>query len=136
MSFGDYFSGHAASYREFRPTYPPELFAWLASVAPGRELGWDCGTGNGQAAAGLGEHFDLVIASDASAKQIEHAKPHPRVHYVVAPAERSPLEDNCVDLTLVAQALHWFDHDRFYSEVRRVSRPEGFSPPPATSMCT
>lgn len=122
-SFRDHFSGHAAEYREFRPAYPPELFTWLASVAPARSIAWDCGTGNGQAAAGLAEHFNLVIASDASSKQIEQAELHPKVHYVVAPAERPPLEDGCVDLTLVAQALHWFDHDRFYAEVRRVSRP-------------
>src|SRR4029079_17709816 len=28
-----------------------------------------------------------------------------------------------VDLITVAQALHWFDLDRFYAEVRRVARP-------------
>ena len=28
-SFKDHFSGHAADYRAFRPTYPPELFAFL-----------------------------------------------------------------------------------------------------------
>src|SRR5262249_10842045 len=32
-----------------------------------------------------------------------------------------PIETASVDLTTVAQALHWFDHDRFYAEVRRVS---------------
>src|SRR5271157_1406269 len=37
----------------------------------------------------------------------------------------SPLKDACVDLVTVAHALHWFDHDRFYAEVRRVVRPSG-----------
>lgn len=45
------------------------------------------------------------------------------VRYAVAPAEDSGLEDASVDLVTVAQALHWFDHDRFYAEVRRVARP-------------
>jgi hypothetical protein len=40
-------SGHAAEYREFRPAYPPELFTYLASLTSGRQLAWDCGTGNG-----------------------------------------------------------------------------------------
>src|SRR5690606_19089274 len=42
--------------------------------------------------------------------------------YEIAPAEASGLPDDSVDLVLVAQALHWFDLDRFYAEVRRVAR--------------
>ena len=122
-SFRDHFSEYAADYREFRPEYPPALFAFLASVAPGRELAWDCGTGNGQAAIGLAARFARVFATDASSQQIQQAEPHARIEYAVAPAERCPLPDRVVDLVLVAQALHWFDHDRFYAEVRRVCRP-------------
>lgn len=122
-SFKDHFSGHAADYRAFRPTYPPELFAFLASASPSRELAWDCGTGSGQAAVVLAEHFARVFATDASVEQVENAQPHPHVEYAVAPAEACPLPDACVDLATVAQALHWFDHDRFYAEVRRVCKP-------------
>ena len=35
----------------------------------------------------------------------------------------APLADHSVDLVTVAQALHWFDFERFFAEVRRVSRP-------------
>ena len=125
LAFRDHFSGHAADYREFRPVYPPELFALLASLAPGHELAWDCGTGNGQAAVGLAEHFERIFATDASTKQIQEAEPHPKIEYGIAPAERCPLSNACVDLVLVAQALHWFDFDKFYAEVRRVCRPGG-----------
>ena len=124
-SFKDHFSGHAADYRTFRPTYPPELFTFLASLVPTHELAWDCGTGSGQAAMPLAEHFARVFATDASAEQVKNANPHPKVEYEVAPAEKCPLPDGSVDLVLVAQALHWFDHDRFYSEVRRVCKPGG-----------
>ena len=123
--FKDHFSGHARDYRAFRPTYPPELFAFLASVSPARALAWDCGTGSGQAAVGLAEHFARVLATDASAEQLKHAQPHPRVEYVVAPANKCPLPDASVDLVTVAQALHWFNLDGFYSEVRRTCRPGG-----------
>jgi len=124
-AFKDHFSGHAADYRSFRPAYPPELFAFLADAAPGRELAWDCGTGNGQAAVGLASHFAKVLATDASTEQLQNAEPHPRIEYAVAPAERCPLADGVADLVTVAQALHWFDLDRFYAEVRRVARPGG-----------
>lgn len=124
-SFKDHFSGHATQYRAFRPDYPPALFKYLASVVPSRQLVWDCGTGNGQAAVALADYFQRVFATDASAGQIANAPPHPRVEFVVAPAEKCPLPDSSVDLVTVAQALHWFDHDQFYAEVRRVCRPGG-----------
>lgn len=123
--FKDHFSGHAADYAKFRPDYPAELFDYLASISPQRGLAWDCATGNGQAAVGLATYFDSVIATDASAQQIESARLHPRVSYRVAPAEESEIDSDSVDLILVAQALHWFDLNRFFTEAKRVSKETG-----------
>ncbi len=125
MNFKDHFSGHAGAYALHRPRYPVELFAYLAAIVPGRRLAWDCATGNGQAALGLAQHFESVIATDASARQIAQAEAHPGISYRTAPAERSGLESGTVDLVTVAQALHWFDFDAFYAEVRRVAAPGG-----------
>lgn len=125
MTFEDHFSGHARVYAQFRPEYPAAWYAALAALAPGRALAWDCGTGNGQAAAGLAAHFAHVYATDASAEQIALARPAPGVSYAVAPAEQCALADGTVDLVTVAQAVHWFDHARFYAEVRRVLRSGG-----------
>jgi SAM-dependent methyltransferase len=85
----------------------------------------DCGTGNGQAALGLAAHFDEVLAIDPSAAQISAAKTHQRVRYSVAPAEHMPMEDSSTDLVTAAAAAHWFDHDAFHAEVRRVLKPHG-----------
>ena len=123
--FKDHFSQQAAVYAKFRPRYPEELFRWLASVAPSTELAWDCATGNGQAAVGLAEFFEGVIATDASEKQVANAERHPRVEYRVAVAEESGLESNSADLITVAQALHWFDLPRFETEARRVAQAGG-----------
>ena len=125
MTFKDHFSKQAADYAKFRPGYPQELFAYLGRIAPSRELAWDCGTGNGQAAVPLASVFDHVIATDASEEQISKAKPHERVDYRVAPAENSAIKSGTIDLIMVAQALHWFDLDRFYTEARRVLKPNG-----------
>src|SRR5436309_12421226 len=124
-SFADHFSGVAGAYAEHRPRYPDRLFAWLAEQVPERRLAWDCATGSGQAAVGLAEHFDRVIATDASEAQIAAAAPHPRVEYRVAPAESSGLAPESADLVTVGQALHWFDRPLFYAEARRVLRPGG-----------
>lgn len=123
--FFDHFSAHAGAYAAHRPHYPAELWAWLAAAAPGRARCWDAATGNGQAALALAEHFDEVIATDASAEQLAHAPRHPAVTYRVEPAESSSLAPRSVDAVVVAQALHWFDFERFFAEVHRVLRPGG-----------
>ena len=125
MSFKDHFSKQAADYAKFRPRYPQELFDYLGKIAPSRQLAWDCGTGNGQAAVGIASVFDHVIATDASEKQIANAQPHERVEYRVAPAESSGIESRTLDLIMVAQAIHWFDLSRFYQEVSRVLKNNG-----------
>ena len=61
--FKDHFSGVAGKYAEFRPSYPRALFEWLATVASRRGRVWDCATGNGQAASGLAEFFEEVLAT-------------------------------------------------------------------------
>ncbi len=94
-------------------------------MSPAHDLAWDCATGSGQAAVGLAPHFARVVASDGSAEQLEHAMPTSNVEYRCFPAEAADLDASSVDLVTVAQALHWFDTDRFYDEVRRVLRPAG-----------
>ena len=125
MEFKDHFSGHAVEYAKFRPHYPDELFEHLASISPRHELAWDCATGNGQAAVGMARHFEKVIATDASAQQIESAEPDERISYRISPAEASGIDSASVDLILVAQALHWFDLDRFFTEAKRVLKDDG-----------
>ncbi len=125
MSFKDHFSTQATDYAKYRPNYPDALFAYLATLAPAHELAWDCGTGTGQAALSLVPHFEKIIATDPSAKQIAHATPHEKIEYRIAPAEHTDIAPHAIDLITVAQALHWFDFEKFYAEVRRVLKPGG-----------
>ncbi|MEB3357016.1 MAG: class I SAM-dependent methyltransferase [Synechococcales bacterium] len=125
MNFKDYFSSQAQAYAAYRPQYPPELFAYLASLSRDRHAAWDCATGNGQVALGLLPYFETIYATDASANQIAHAFQHPQITYAIAPAEQVPLADGLVELVTVGMALHWFNLDLFYREVRRVVKPGG-----------
>ncbi|MGH8166255.1 MAG: class I SAM-dependent methyltransferase, partial [Woeseiaceae bacterium] len=124
-SFKDHFSGHADSYAAYRPTYPQALMRFLADCCEERRVAWDCATGNGQTAIALTPYFERIIATDASAAQIESAKAHAAIEYRVAGAESSGLPDRFVDLITVSQALHWFDLDRFFDEAMRVLVPGG-----------
>jgi hypothetical protein len=125
MEFQDHFSRQAEAYLKGRPTYPEELFEYLAGISPNRNLCWDCATGNGQAAISLASRFQKVIATDASAKQIASAIKKENIQYRVATAEESGLETGSVDLITVATAAHWLNLDLFYTEAQRVAAPKG-----------
>ncbi len=119
----DNFSKQAAVYSKYRPQYPAVLFEYIISFVKEKGLAWDCGTGNGQTAKELSRYFKNVYATDISGKQIEHAVKESNITYAIEPAENSSIKANTIDLITVSQALHWFQFDKFYEEVKRVSKP-------------
>lgn len=125
VEFKDHFSEASSAYAKHRPTYPDELFQFLASLTTDHVSAWDCATGNGQAAVALTHYYAEVVASDASRSQINAAIAHPEVNYRVARAEASGLPDSSQDLVTVGQALHWFDVEAFMAEVSRVLKTNG-----------
>ena len=125
MKFKDHFSERATLYAAYRPRYPDSLFKFLAGLTPQHRSALDCGTGNGQAALGLADHFERVIATDPSPAQIENAVPHQRIEYRAAPADSSGLPERSMDLVTAAQALHWFEPVSFFAEAQRVLVEDG-----------
>lgn len=124
-NFKDNFSKQSNAYQKYRPSYPKELFEYVSGLCPQHNSAWDCATGNGQSAKGLADYFEKVYATDPSEQQISNAHSSSKIIYRVEKAENSSLENNSVDLITVAQALHWFDFEKFYSEVKRVLKPKG-----------
>jgi Methylase involved in ubiquinone/menaquinone biosynthesis len=118
----DNFSSQSDQYAKFRPTYPSELFAYLNGLVATKKTAWDCGTGNGQVAFELAKTFEHVFATDISQSQLDHALQAKNITYSVQPAEKTNFEDGIFDLIVVAQAIHWFDFDAFYAEVRRTGK--------------
>lgn len=121
----DNFSAQAKAYAQFRPTYPAELYEFLLSNVHNKQTAWDCATGNGQVAYALAKHFNTVYATDISAKQLAHAPKAANLSYAVAPAEQTSFTDQYFDLITVAQAIHWFNFDEFFAEVKRTLKPDG-----------
>ena len=116
------FTSGAEEYAQYRPSYPPAFFDYLATIVPGGNRAWDCGTGTGQVAGGLAKVFAEVHATDISAAQLAAAFAHPHIHYSLQASERTSFPRNFFDLVIVGQAVHWFDFDQFYAEVRRTGR--------------
>lgn len=125
MTFKDYFSRQSADYARFRPRYPDELIKYLSELVENRETAWDCATGNGQVATALSRYFERVYASDGSQAQISNAELDEKVEYFISVAESTPLPSGSIDLIAVAQAFHWFEAERFFTEAKRVLKPGG-----------
>ena len=122
----DNFSTQSDHYARYRPIYPDELFSYIAGLTPGKEAAWDCGTGNGQVAGKLAAYFTQVYATDISRSQLDNAVPSSNISYSLQPAEKTNFPDRLFDLIIVAQAIHWFNFDDFYKEVKRTLKQEGY----------
>lgn len=118
------FGRAAEAYRAHRPTWPGELLDWIAAEAPSRSLAVDVATGGGQAALGLAERFDRVIATDRSGELLDTIPRHLRLTTLIQPAEELRI-DGHADVVAVFQALHWFHGEPFWSRVRATLRPGG-----------
>lgn len=142
--FPDHFSGVAAAYADARPGYPDALYDAVAAVVPATARVWEPGCGSGQATRSLAARFAHVHASDPSAPQLSQHWAQPgragrgrpqadaspatiaaNVTLAVEPGEATALDDASVQLVAVAQALHWFDRERFFAECARVLAPGG-----------
>ena len=121
----DNFSTQAAEYAIYRPTYPVELYDFLFKLVEQKDTAWDCATGNGQVARILAQHFRQVYATDISEKQLSQALKLPNILYKVESSDQVNVADQSFDLITVAQAIHWFNFEAFYSEVKRTLKPNG-----------
>lgn len=114
------FSSQAQLYAKYRPTYPVELYEFILQHLDQKQYAWDCGTGSGQVARFLANHFEKVYATDISQEQLNHAVKNKNIKYINTSAENSGLPSDYFNLITVAQAIHWFNFKRFYEEVNRT----------------
>ena len=121
----DNFSMQSAQYALYRPNYPTALYDYLFDLVPSKDCAWDCATGNGQVARVLAQKFKMVQATDISENQLKNALELPNVIYRIAAAEEPIFTDQEFDLITIGQAVHWFNFDSFYAQVKRTLKPNG-----------
>ena len=121
----DLFSSGSQLYQQARPSYPIQIIQEILQHVPEPHFAWDCGAGSGQFTQLLAPYFDHVVATDLSETQLQHAPYFENVSYQVQAAEHTNFADHSFDLICVAQAIHWFDFEKFYKEVRRTLKPDG-----------
>jgi SAM-dependent methyltransferase len=114
----------AERYHRGRPAFPRDAARWLAGADPTTVL--ELGAGTGKLTAELVALGHDVHATEPDADMLAVLRRTlPDVPTSQAPAEEIPLADRSVDVVVVAQAFHWFDHDRALPEIARVLRPGG-----------
>lgn len=121
----DLFSEHSELYQQARPTYPQSLVNSLIKQLNGFACAWDCGAGSGQLTQLIAPYFQQVVATDLSQNQLDQAPALPNVQYLQQAAEQPVFADQSFDLITVAQAIHWFDFEKFYAEVKRTLKADG-----------
>lgn len=121
----DLFSTGSRLYQQARPSYPTTVLEAILEHVAERHLVWDCAAGSGQFTQLLAPVFEHVVATDLSMQQLQQAPRLENVSYQVQLAEKTSFMPQSFDLITVAQAIHWFDFDGFYQEVRRCLKPDG-----------
>jgi SAM-dependent methyltransferase len=118
----------AADYEAARPSYPPDTVAWFVEhlhIGPGARV-VDLAAGTGKLTRLLAPGgADLVAAEPVAGMRDRFRASVPRVPLLACTAEHLAFRDASLDAVTVAQAFHWFDHDRAVAELARVVRRGG-----------
>jgi len=118
------FGSVAEAYDRGRPSYPAEAVAWLSGGEAKVVL--ELGAGTGKLTRQLVDAGHAVFATDPDEAMLEVLRQRvPEVSARTASAEEIPANDRSVDVVVVAQAFHWFDHELALAEIARVLKPGG-----------
>src|SRR6478735_6689219 len=114
----------AEAYDRGRPAYPEEAVTWLTGGEAKVVL--ELGAGTGKLTRQLVDAGHAVFATDPDEAMLEVLRQRvPEVSARTASAEEIPANDRSVDVVVVAQAFHWFDHELALAEIARVLKPGG-----------
>lgn len=118
----DYFSDKPTLYKKYRPSYPSSVIQSILGHVVCRDTAWDCGTGNGQLAHAISTFFNQVFATDISDAQLAQCSAKNNIVYSKQAAESTHFRDDFFNLITVGQAIHWFNFEHFYGEVKRTAK--------------
>lgn len=130
MDSKELFSEKAARYRNARPKYACNLISFMKdkfSIDETTTIA-DIGAGTGiftELLLDLGAKVIAIEPNSAMAAQLRLALKCKELEIHERPAESTEIESRTVDIITAAQSFHWFDHDAFKAECRRILRDNG-----------
>jgi ubiquinone/menaquinone biosynthesis C-methylase UbiE len=123
------FSGKAESYAKARPSYPREAVDYICSHTKPNAVFADIGAGTGkwtELIAARGYEIFVLEPNDDMRKQLENTlADFANAHIINGTDTDTKLPEHSVDIVTVAQALHWFDLEKFRKECDRILKPGG-----------
>ena len=117
----------AQAYDATRSGYSTELYDTIAALGLRRGASiLDVGCGTGLASEPFARNGFAVTGVDASEAMLAKARERvPEAEWVVGAAEQLPFPDARFDVTISAQAFHWFDRQKAIAEILRVLKRGG-----------
>ena len=113
-----------ADYEHGRPSYAPT--AARVPGLPRSAVVLELGAGTGKLTRLLVDEFAHVLAIEPDPEMRRWFVARcPQAELLGGTAEQIPLADVSVDGVFVAEAFHWFAHERALAEFARVLRPSG-----------
>jgi SAM-dependent methyltransferase len=126
------FTDRVSDYVAARPAYPAEVLdilqrrigfnpKWeIADIGSGTGISSRLFLSNGNRLFGVEPNAAMRAAAEDSLKIF------PGFTSVDGTAEKTGLLDHSIDMAIAAQAFHWFDHETFARECRRILKPGGY----------
>lgn len=126
------FGEDAAQYDFARPTYPPELFAWLRDHS-GLDVHTECfeiGAGTGHATLPiLATPIQRLVAIEPDARLAdrlrEKSASDPRLTIDTIRFEDAHLDEASFDFGFAAMSLHWLPRSKALAKIRAALKPGG-----------
>ena len=129
---GRSFDAWASEYDRYRPTYPSELFTFIAVELelPQTPRVVDLGAGTGRASIAMASLGWRVTAVEPGGPMLDVQRARAEdegvpIEAIQATAEATGLPAASFDLATAAQAFHWFDKGAALAEIARIVRPGG-----------
>lgn len=126
----DKFNHLAHIYEKYRPSYPEEYIKDVITKCQlnSESLVADIGAGTGILTRQLLHNHLKVVGVEPNSdmrKILKKLEVNENFRAIYGTAEHTNLENNSIDLIVVAQAFHWFDKEKFKKECKRILKPDG-----------
>ena len=126
----DKFNHLADIYEKYRPSYPQK---YVEDIIEKCHLNFeslvaDIGAGTGILTRQLLHNNLKVVGVEPNPdmrKVLKKLETNKNFRAIEGTAEHTNLENNRIDLVVVAQAFHWFDKEKFKEECKRILKPNG-----------
>lgn len=126
MKHTERFSNRVENYLRYRPHYPKEIIPFLTRAIglTTHSVVADIGSGTGISSEIFLKNGNTVYAVEPNREMREAAEKYhqkdPTFISIDATAEKTTLQDNCIDLIIAGQAFHWFDQVQSKREFQRI----------------